>query len=119
MKSRLLLCATLFCIGLSLVGCRSANTPSSTVRGIGQPVARRGDEIMVAGRLFHTGAPVVLWTDSGGYDAYRVDRRFAPPDKASWEETVKQGNGPATPNRFGERRGNLSEAQLARIRDNG
>lgn len=38
---------------------------------------RRGDEIVVCGRYFHTGAPVVLWTDPGGYDAYRVEPRFA------------------------------------------
>ena len=46
----------------------------------GTPVARTGDEIMAAGILFHTGAPVVLWTDPGGYDAYRVHRRFVRPD---------------------------------------
>ena len=40
-----------------------------------------GDEIVAAGRRFHTGAPVVLWTDPGGYDAYRVHQRFASPDE--------------------------------------
>ncbi len=29
------------------------------------------DEIVVAGRHFHIGAPVVLWSDPSGYDAYR------------------------------------------------
>ena len=44
----------------------------------GTPLARTGDEIVVCGQLFHTGgAPVVLWTDPGGYDAYRVTARFA------------------------------------------
>ncbi len=62
---------------------------------------------------------MVLWTDPGGYDAYRTDRRFVPADKASWEETVKQGNGPATPNRYGERVVNLPPAQLTRIHDQG
>ncbi len=38
--------------------------------------ARRGDEIAVAGRLFHTGARVVLWCDRGGYDAYRLEPAF-------------------------------------------
>ncbi len=38
--------------------------------------SRRGDEIVVCGRLFHTGAPVVLWSDPGGYDAYRTDKLF-------------------------------------------
>src|SRR5215217_402878 len=56
----------------------------------GTPQPRSGDEIMVCGQLFHTGAPVVLWTDPGGYDAYRTDRRFAPFDKASWEATNEE-----------------------------
>src|SRR5262245_43453849 len=50
----------------------------------GEPVARRGDEIVVCGQYFHTGAPVVLWTDPGGYDGYRVEKRFAPWDKSQW-----------------------------------
>jgi N-acetyl-anhydromuramyl-L-alanine amidase AmpD len=29
---------------------------------------RPGDEIVVCGQRFHIGAPVVLWTDKGGYD---------------------------------------------------
>jgi len=29
-----------------------------------------GDEIVICGKRFHTGAPVVLWFESGGYDAY-------------------------------------------------
>ena len=49
---------------------------------VGEPLARRGDEIVVCGQLFHTTAPVVLWTDPGGYDAYRVERRFVPFDQA-------------------------------------
>src|SRR5829696_846728 len=31
---------------------------------------RKGDEIVVCGQKFHTGTPVVLWTDPGGYNAY-------------------------------------------------
>lgn len=68
----------------------------------GSEVPRCGDEIVICGRLFHTGAPVVLWTDPGGYDAYRVERRFAPLDQAAWGWTDADGSkpGPATPNRF-------------------
>ena len=33
------------------------------------PATRVGDEIVVGGQRFHTGAPVVLWTDPGGYTA--------------------------------------------------
>src|SRR5688572_8284113 len=44
---------------------------------------------MVSGHLFHTGAPVVLWFDPGGYDAYRTDRRFAPYPEAAYEPTTR------------------------------
>src|SRR5207247_8091020 len=54
----------------------------------GSPLPGRGDEIMVCGLLFHTGAPVILWTDPGGYDAYRVERRFVTWDKAGWDATA-------------------------------
>ena len=57
---------------------------------VGLQVPRKGDEIMVAGQLFHTGAPVVLWTDPGGYDAYRTERRFAPYEKASFAATTQE-----------------------------
>jgi N-acetylmuramoyl-L-alanine amidase len=91
-----------------LVGCR----------GVGREVVRHGDEIMIAGRLFHTGAPVVLWFDPGGYDAYRVERRFVPANEASWEATIAKGNGPTTPNRYGQRRVEGSEVG-ERVRNGG
>ena len=47
---------------------------------VGQRLARRGDEIMVCGQLYHTTTPVVLWCDPGGYDAYLPGPRFAPRD---------------------------------------
>ena len=47
---------------------------------VGERLPRRGDEIVVCGQLFHTTTKVVLWTDPGGFDAYRVERRFAPDD---------------------------------------
>lgn len=49
----------------------------------GRPLERAGDEIVVCGRLVHTGAPVVLWLDPGGYDAYRVECRFSPATRPS------------------------------------
>lgn len=66
------LVAALF--ALVLAGC----TPSRPATGdspkqIPQRSARTGDEIVVAGQLFDVGAPVVLWNDPGGYNAYRVD----------------------------------------------
>ena len=69
----------------------------------GEPeLKRHGDEIVLAGRFFRTGAPVVLWTDPAGYDAYRVEKRFARPDESSWDE-IKDAL--PSPNRFGLRFG--------------
>lgn len=71
-------------------------------------LARMGDEIVIAGRFFHTGVPVVLWTDPGGYDAYRTERRFVPFDQSEWRgaapgEANQTREGPETPSRFGLR----------------
>lgn len=66
------LAATLL-TGLSLLGgCR---TPAPRP---GDSLPRLGDEIIVAGQLFHTTTPVVTWLDAGGYDAYRPHRRDRP-----------------------------------------
>lgn len=76
----------------------------------GSELERTGDEIVVAGRYFHSGTRVVLWTDPGGYDAYRVEKRFAPWDKAqfdAWKDASKgkktAADGPKGPERFGLR----------------
>ena len=66
-------------------------------------VDRKGDEIVIAGQLFHTGTTVVLWMDPGGYDAYRVERRFAPWDDSSYAQTTKDVKEIRTPNRYGVR----------------
>ncbi|WP_255597165.1 N-acetylmuramoyl-L-alanine amidase [Paludisphaera rhizosphaerae] len=76
----------------------------------GARLERQGDEIVVAGQLFHTSTPVVLWTDPGGYDAYRVDPHFSAPDK-------KKADLPAT--RFGVRKAGLSEAELKQVQSGG
>jgi N-acetylmuramoyl-L-alanine amidase len=81
----------------------------------GTPLRRRGDEIVVCGRLVHTGAPVVTWMDPGGYDAYRVRRRFGDGDVAS-----DPASKPATPNRYGDRSLDLLSAESReRVRDRG
>jgi N-acetylmuramoyl-L-alanine amidase len=87
----------------------------------GKELPRSGDEIMIAGRLFHTGAPVVLWTDPGGYDAYRVERRFAPWDRSAWEHIKDSLDAPA---RYGVRfaregPGALTPDELATVRGGG
>src|ERR1035437_5473501 len=56
-----------------LAGCKTAPQP-------GTFAPRKGDEIVIAGQFVHTGTRVVLWMDPGGYDAYRVERRFSPFD---------------------------------------
>jgi N-acetyl-anhydromuramyl-L-alanine amidase AmpD len=83
----------------------------------GEELARRGDEIVVCGQLFHTGAPVVTWMDPGGYDAYRVERRFAPPEEAGWEAAQKAGL--KSPSRFGARRAGVPPEVLAKVQENG
>jgi len=94
MPRLILLCLAVLLLG----GCHAA--PRA-----GEPLARIGDEIMVCGQLFHTGAPVVLWTDPGGYDAYRVEKRFVPWQQAAWPTAPGTPTSPATPNRYSLRYG--------------
>ena len=90
----------------------SANHSSSATTATpapGTPVPRFGDEIVVAGQRFRTGTPVVLWTDPGGYDAYRADKRFTPFDQRRprhWPDPT------ANPQRYDIRTHNLSPAQV-------
>jgi N-acetyl-anhydromuramyl-L-alanine amidase AmpD len=71
----------------------------------GEPLRRLGDEIMVCGQLFHTSAPVVLWEDPGGYDAYRLGKRFAD----------STGNGP-TRVAVGTRSSPLTDEEVEKVR---
>jgi len=82
----------------------------------GTPHRRMGDEIIIAGEMFHTGAPVVLWMDPGGYDGYRVERRFVPREQMSWEATKGKLE---TPNRYGIRAAGLTEAEFEAVRGGG
>lgn len=83
----------------------------------GTPLVRTGDEIMVCGQLFHTGTPVVLWLDPGGYDAYRVERKFVAPEEAGWEASQKAGL--RSPVRFGSRSVRLEPEAAAKVREEG
>jgi len=87
-------------------------------RPVGQRLDRKGDEIVVAGQYFHTGTPVVLWTDPGGYDAYRTERRFSPIERASFEWS-KVDNPDLSPNRLGLRTNVLSDEEIALVRGGG
>lgn len=94
-------------------GCRIMHSP-------GTLAPRRGDEIVAAGRFIHTGTRVVLWTDPGGYDAYRVERRFVPLDSSDWETTRNTVKDLETPNRYGLRRSPILTAdQLEQVRGGG
>jgi N-acetylmuramoyl-L-alanine amidase len=84
---------------------------------VGQRLERQGDEIVVCGQLFHTTAPVVLWTDPGGYDAYRVERRFVPPERAGWEASHAEGL--ESPVRLGSRDRALGDTEAAEVRREG
>lgn len=85
----------------------------------GERLVRRGDEIMVAGQLFHTDTPVVLWTDPGGFDGYRVERRFAPAARADWKTSMVDNPELTTPNRYGQRDAVLTPAERAVVRGGG
>jgi N-acetyl-anhydromuramyl-L-alanine amidase AmpD len=74
----------------------------------GEEVQRHPDEIIVAGQRFRTGTPVVLWTDPGGYDAYRVDKRFVEFDQRSHEDWETPGD----PQRYNIRNHNMTPEQV-------
>jgi N-acetyl-anhydromuramyl-L-alanine amidase AmpD len=96
---------------LVLNGCTTAR--------IGRIAPRTGDEIVAAGQFFHTGTPVVLWLDPGGYDAYRVERRFAPLEKSDWKTSSAEVKTLTTPNRYSLRKNNLTTNEIERVRGGG
>jgi N-acetyl-anhydromuramyl-L-alanine amidase AmpD len=97
---------------VGFTGCASA--PKS-----GTVAPRLGDEIVVAGQFVHTGTPVVLWMDPGGYDAYRVERRFSPIEKADWTHSHEEVKDLTSPNRYNLRRSGLSDEEIERVRGGG
>lgn len=99
---------------LLLAAC--SHTPTS-ISGTHAP--RTGDEIVVAGQFFHTGTPVVLWLDPGGYDAYRVERRFAPFSKSDWDDSAAANEELTTPNRYGLRTAGLTWLEREEVRGGG
>src|SRR4051812_30708689 len=73
-----------------------SNAPSEST-------TQTGDEIIVCGERFHIGAPVVLWTDKGGYDFHYSKPPGAPDERKA--------------NRV--RMSPLTDAQIAQIRRDG
>jgi len=91
----------------------------TTLPRAGRAEPRQGDEIVAAGQFFHTGTRVVLWLDPGGYDAYRVERRFAPFENSDWQSSEAEVKTLTRPNRFGLRRATLTTNEIERVRGGG
>jgi N-acetylmuramoyl-L-alanine amidase len=104
--------ATRWLVGLGLMLLMLV-LPACAGRHAGREHPRKGDEIMIGGRMFHTGTPVVLWFDQGGYDGYRVERRFSKFDERDWEHTKDKIE---SPNRFNLRKVQLSEDEREAVR---
>ena len=102
---------------LSLPGIFAAGCKTGPLAGQMEP--RRGDEIVAAGQFFHTGTPVVLWMDPGGYDGYRVERRFAPIEKSDWTDSSAEVKSLRTPNRYSMRAASLTPEQIEKVRGGG
>ena len=83
---------------------------------VGERVERRGDEVVACGQLFHTSAPVKLWTDPGGYDAYRLDHRFGPVTELIRGQEEKT---PEPLRRFATRQVDLTPEQREQVRGGG
>lgn len=111
MKSSVVLRAVLaLALLFSLAGC---------ITRPGTLAKRKGDEIVVAGQLFHTGTKVVTWMDPGGYDAYRTERRFAPYEQSSWSKTQEAKVDLKEPARYGLRFQKLTPEEIERFRGGG
>ncbi|HEY5910170.1 MAG TPA: N-acetylmuramoyl-L-alanine amidase [Verrucomicrobiae bacterium] len=104
--------AILLLLAAALAGCKL--TPKT-----GTLERRTGDEMVVAGQFVHTGTPVVLWMDPGGYDAYRVERRFSPIESAGWEKSKEEVKDLDSPNRYNLRSSGLTEQEIERVRGGG
>jgi N-acetyl-anhydromuramyl-L-alanine amidase AmpD len=103
------------CVITTALTAMTAITGCASAPRLGDVDERVGDEIVVAGQRFHTGVPVVLWTDPGGYDAYRVEKRFTPWAQSDWKQTEGALD---SPNRYGLRAG-LSDAERESVRGGG
>ncbi len=106
---------------IALIACAVLSLASTSCH-LARPltfVPRKGDEIIVAGRMLHTGTRVITWMDPGGYDGYRVERRFVPLDESSWEKTKEKVTAFPSPNRYGLRRDRLTPEQAEQVRGGG
>jgi N-acetylmuramoyl-L-alanine amidase len=98
---------SLILITAVIAPCMPGCAPARCGQQPGDRLLRCGDEIVAAGQFFHTGTPVVLWMDPGGYDAYRCRRHFEP-------ELIMPHlpAAPTDPNRYGTRRNLPKDLQV-------
>jgi N-acetyl-anhydromuramyl-L-alanine amidase AmpD len=104
--------------GALFLVCLSASAMGADTR-VGERVDRRGDEIMICGQLFHTTTKVVLWTDPGGYDAYRVEKRFTPEAENRRPVAANANASERGEARYNLRRQGLTAEQIERVRGGG
>src|SRR5688500_9539710 len=72
MRLPLALLSLVVAIAVALAACRSSREPLP----IELAPAPTGESIVIAGERFDVGVPVVLWSDIGGYDAYKTTAHF-------------------------------------------
>ncbi|MDB6026915.1 MAG: negative regulator of beta-lactamase expression [Verrucomicrobiales bacterium] len=106
--SRVCFAAAVICLGFS--GCATRT---------GKIEKRTGDEIVVAGNFVHTGTRVVTWMEPGGYDAYRVERRFAPFKESDWDTSHEKVKDLRSPSRYSLRKSGLTDEQIEKVRGGG
>ena len=67
----------LFALTLGAASCQSTTRSSNKPSALDETLASTGDEIVVCGKRFSTGgAPVVLWSERGGFNAYSTLNHF-------------------------------------------
>ncbi len=91
----------------------------------GKHIDKPDDAIIAGGEYFRIGTPVVTWLDVGGFNAYRVDKQFAPWEEATWDafkDTVPSYGGPQRYgwriDRFNNGRADFTEEEIEAVRRN-
>ena len=96
-----------------------APTIATQTQAIPPLSTRTGDEIVVAGQLFHTGTRVVLWNETNGYSAYDLKRHFATGGMMAADDAEDPAPPQQLRKRYDQRDGELTRAELTHVRTNG
>jgi N-acetyl-anhydromuramyl-L-alanine amidase AmpD len=94
---------TVWCALATFLAVMASRSQPANTAGPPQTSTTTGDEIIACGERFHIGAPVVLWTESGGYD-FHYSKAPGTPDERK-------------PSRV--RMSPLTDAQIAQVRRDG